>query len=50
MPALSKEDLLRINEEANRLYDAYNPRPHQKINVPKDQCIREAKQRLGLSK
>lgn len=47
---LSKEDRLRIDEEANRIYDKYNPRPHQKISVKKDQCIREAKKRLGLDK
>lgn len=50
MAKQSKEDRLRVNEEANRLYDKYNPKPHEKISVPKDQCIREARQRLGLDK
>lgn len=50
MAKLSKDDSLRLNEEANRLYDKYNPKPHEKISVPKDQCIREAKKRLGLDK
>jgi hypothetical protein len=47
---LTKQQSEQLNEEANRLYDKYNPRPHEHINVPKDQCIKEAKQRLGFSK
>lgn len=31
-----------LDEEANRLYDKRNPRPHQRIRVSKEQCIREA--------
>ena len=49
MPKLTKDQSIALNEEANRLFDKYNPRPHEKISVPKDQCIREAKKRLGLN-
>ena len=35
-----------LDEEANRLYDKHNPRPHQRISVSKDQCIREALEQI----
>lgn len=46
---LTKAQRLKLNEEADRLYDRYNPRPHQHIYVPRDQCVREAAERLGFT-
>lgn len=45
---LSRKDRDRIEAEALKLYDELNPRPFSKINVPKDECIKRAREKLKL--
>lgn len=40
MPKLSASEKAEIDRKADELYDKLNPRPHDVINVSKDECIR----------